>query len=458
MVFKKSILLFTALVFLFSCSHMEREKVFVREPAQDDSSCQELAKSLFLKNNYDSDLQKALVDKKLISLSNKFVTVERPSLNWINKARISLNQSIKNWNNNKYPAFYIFNDEDVVTEARKYFQTLHSIVSPDIAVDPTATKNLALVESWMKSFAGYQKELDQLLEERISLQYNLSLLKKLKLKKDEVRDIKISVKRKGVMVDEILTLRKSDKDLDYQLKKFSEEIKNLDGTLLRNGRIKERIIRQAMLADMLTIIQREFEYALKNTKEPSAELVKEFEELNLLMAKSEFQPSTYGVYRITNKVFIRELAALTKVDVAYKTFVETPLMKLKEVVNAFIENRAIKKQTEEEKVGIFKRIYTKVTSITARQAAVLGGGVSIVGLGAERYFSINNSSFEHEERSRIEEIGTEEAKPQSTSEARAEDIQGTTHTEQLERTKKEEARRSQEHSEVIEVHVDELSR
>lgn len=463
MIMKKSLLI-SSFVLLASCSHMPEERVSVREPAEAKGSCQELAQSLFLKENYEPDLQKALVDKKLITFSSKFVTVEHPKLNWLNKARISLNKSIKNWNNNKYPAFYIFSDEEVVTEAKRYFQTIDSIVSPDVAVNPAATKNMATVEGWMKSFESYQKDVDNLLEERISLQYNLSLLKKLKLKKDEVRDIKVTMKRNGVMVEEILTLRKNEKDLDYQVKRFKEEIKALDGTLLKNGKIKDRIIRQAMLTDMLTIVQREFEYGIKNTKAPNPELQKELERITAMIQKSEFQPTTYGVYRITNKVFIRELASLTKADVAYKKFVETPLLKVKEVVNAYIKNRAIKNQTDEEKVGILKRIYAKITSITPKQAAITGGTVAVAGIGIERYFWIqNNPSHTDPGSARVEEV-TDQSESVDVNGARAvetNDVQGVqtngAHEQQLDRTKKEEEKISDSHSSVIEVHIDELT-
>lgn len=424
----------TVFSLLASCSHTPVERM-PADTGATGGTCQELAQNLFLKDNYEADLQKALIDKKLITFTNKFVVVEHPKMNWINRARISLNQSIKNWNNNKYPAFYIFSNEDVVTEAKKYFQTLSSIVNPDQAVDPSATKNLETVQSWMKSFSSYQKDLDQLLEERISLQYNLSLLKKVKLKKDEVRDIKISIQRNGALVEEVLTLRKNDKDLDYQIKRLKEEIKELDGTLLKNGKIKERVMRQAMLKDMLTIVQREFEYSLKNTASPHADLLKEFEELNALIKTSSFEPSTYGVYRITNQVFIRELASLTKMDVAYKKFVETPALKLKEVVDAFIQNRAVRdaaNPTEAEKIGFFKRVYAKITSITPKQAAIGGSAVVVAGIGFDRYFTLKDNSLTP--------------------------LPERTHEEQMERTAEEDVRRSEAHSQAIEVHIEELTK
>lgn len=448
--YKVSALLFMIFVTTSCTSIRPIDLTSVRAPAAEDN-CVDLTKSFFIKENYQSDLEKALVDKKLITFTNKFVTVEHPRLDWINRVRHSLNQSIKNWNNNKYPAFYIFSDEDIVTHAKNYYKTVDSMVSADVPVAKEASANLEIVTGWIKSFENYQKDIDNLLEERISLQYNYSLLKKLKLKKDEVRDIKLTIKRNGQFVEEIITVRKSDKDVDYQIKRFKEQIREMDGTLFKNGKIKERVIRQAMLNDILTILQREFEYGLKNSAAPNNELVKELDKINALLKNSTFKPTTYGVYRITNKVFLRELAALSKLDVAYKKFVETPLLKFKEVIEAFIHNRPLKGElnpNEPEKVGIFKKLYTKITNITPKQAATGAGVVALAGLGAERYFWIGARSSEEMPNQTVEEV-IEPAQSEESNSA---------HQEQVRRSEEVHSQESAGHSQVIEVHVDELTK
>ena len=434
--FSKKPLFFSVLLMLASCSSLSpslQDQNTAREPANDPVTCNEAALSLFIKPTYEKDLQTALVQKKLLSFSNKFVTVEHPSMNWLNRAREGLNRSIKNWNNNKYPAFYIFSDEEVIPSAKQYFKTMSDKFPAGAELNEGAVKNYELVESWIKSFENYKVEVDQLLEERISLQYNLTLLKKLKLK-EETRDIKLSVMRSGKLVDEIITLRKSDKDLDYQIKKLKSEISEFDGTLLKNGKIKDRIIRQAALEDMITIVHREFEYSLKNSQEispeVSADMLKELERLAVLLKQEELKPVTYGVYRITNKIFIRELLALSKMDVAYKNFVEAPVMKLKEVVDAFIHNRPANNSPGPVKEGIFKRIYAKISSITAKQATISGGVVVAAGIGFQRYFSIVGDPVIIEDRA---------------------------HEVQIERTEEEMVKQSEEHTKVIGSHVQELT-
>lgn len=422
------------LLIVSSCSTTPDKFAYVntpdRIPATEPVTCNELAQSIFLKDNYQTDLVATLANKKLLSFSDKFITIEHPNLDWINSARASLNKSIKNWNSNKYPAFYIFSDEDVVSVAKRYFKVTTDKVPADSIPEEDAIKDYELVQSWIKSYENYQTEVEQLLEEKISLQYNLSLLKKLKLKDDEKRDIKITIKRAGQFVDEVVTLRKSDKDLEYQIAKIKSELKDFDGSLINNGKIKDRIIRQAALKDMLTIVQREFEYSLKNSPAVTDDMGLELERLEALIKKPELQPTTYGVYRISNQVFIRELVALSKLDLVYKNFVQTPVLKFREVVNAFIQNRPLKNATNQEKVGIFKRIYAKISSITLKQASI-GTGITVTaGIGFERYFSLASSQVEV--------------------------LDHDSHANQIEQTEEEARKANEDHTKVVEVKINEL--
>lgn len=439
----KKLSLLTIFLTLASCSSMQEKLQADRMPAEAASSCQDLAKSLFMKDNFKADLNKALYDKKLLKFSNKFVTVQHPNIDWINKTKIALTRSLKNWNNNKYPAFYIFGDEEVVVQAKRYFATVNSMVTNGITPRAEASKNLEVVSGWIKSFENYPKDINNLLEERISLQYNLNILKKFKQTED-IQDIKLVIKRDGKFIDEIVTLRKSDKDKNALVARLKGEIKALDGDLLHNGKIKDRIIRQAALNDMLTITHREFEHGLKNTAVPHEELSLELARLNTLLAKAQLQPTTYGVYRVTNKVFIRETLAATKLDLVYKKFLDTPAMKFKEIIDAFIKKKS--NLTEVEKVGIFKRIYLKVTSLTPKQLAIGGGSVVVAGIGYERYFAVKDKPYSIEEVSGNLEI-------QDVKEINQDDKK---HQEQLERTQKEDAKRTDEHTEVVEVELEEF--
>lgn len=437
---KSLLIILCAGFFLASCSTTPLESFQEREPAEAaPTTCHELAKNIFLSENYDKNLEKALAEKKLITLKEKFIIVQHPRLEWINKIKKSFNQSLRNWNNNRYPSFYLFSEEEIVPMAKRYAENVEKIASNQIAADDEeTTKAFVAVTEWLKAYKNYNVDMDQLIEERISLQYNVNLLKKLKLE-SEPRDIQLTVKRAGQLKSEIITLRKEDKNLAHTIKKLKQEMKDLDGTLFKNGKIKDRIMRQAMLQDMLTILQREMEYASKNGFEGSA-LTQEMDELTALLKQSEFNPVTFGVYKIQDKVFIRELMAASKLDVLYNK-IKDPLNRLKTIVSDYFKNR--KAGTDQEKVGIFKRMYAKITSITPKQAAIGGGTIAVAGLGAERYFWFGKKSTTEEvDHSTAVEIGPEDQ----------------AHQQQLENTEKVETEKHEGHSQVIEVSLEELTK
>lgn len=420
--------------FLASCSSTPLSD---RTPAQTaPANCNELAKSLFINENYEKNLEKALVDKKLITFKEKFILVQHPRLEWINKVKKSFNQSLRNWNNNRYPAFYLFSEEEILPTAKRYAENVEKIAANQVPYDDDqTTKAFLAVEEWIKAYKQYNTDIDQLIEERISLQYNLTLLKKLKLDK-EPRDIQLMIKRAGEMKSEVLTLRKEDKNLQFTMRKLKHEMKELDGTLLRNGKIKDRIMRQAMLQDMLTILHREMEYASKNGFAGDA-LTKEMQTIAELIKQSEFSPVTFGVYKIQDKIFIRELMAASKLDVLYHK--KDPVNRLATIVQDYFKNR--KAGTDKEKAGFFKRLYAKITGITPKQAAIGGGTIAIAGLGAERYFFIKDSKqTELPDQSRVEELGPEDQ----------------AHLQQLENSEKVETEKHEGHSKVIEIQLEEL--
>lgn len=401
----------------------------VREPADfSPSSCSEIAKFFLTNQGHEKDLNTVLLEKKLITFTEKKIQLQYPRLEWINKIKISFNQSLRNLNNFRHPAFYLFNDENALSVVKNYVEHLDKILANTVAPDDEEiTKSYVLVSDWTKAFQNYKTEIDQLIEERISLQYNISLLKKLKLNKNESRDILVSIKRRGVIENEVISLHAEDKNLEFTIGKLKQEMSDLDGTFIRNGKIKERIIRQAMLQDMLKILQRELEHTIKNASAPNELMSAELEKLSTILKDKEFAPSTYGVYKINDSIFIRELFILTKLDIAYKT-IETPLINIKNILSNYFKNDG----TDKEKVGILKRIYAKITSISPKQAAI-GGTATITGaIGLERYFSFGKADSR--------ELGAQEQ----------------AHLEQLERTREAEKAEHDKHAQAVEIQIEEL--
>ncbi len=511
----KSFILTFVCLMLASCSTLAPNPevpVEDRAPAAVSiSSCADMIKNFFSgeksgAKNIEKDLNATLLERKLISRKDKMMMVQYPKLEWINKVKKSFNQSLRNWNNNRYPAFYTFNEEEIVPLAKRYGENLEKILTNQVpADDEETTKAFVAISDWMKLFSNYKTDMDQLIEERISLQYNINLLKKIKLPDNESQDVQITIKRAGALQTETVTLRKEDKNLDLTIKKLKKQIDDLDGTIIRNGKIKDRIVRQAMLQDMLTIVQREAEYASKNAAAPNEEVAKELEKLSALIKNSDFAPSTYGVYKINNKVFLRELIATSKLDVAY-TKIKDPVNKIKTIVTDYFKNKMA--GTDQEKIGILKKFYAKITNISAKQVTIGGGSVALAGIGVERYFWLKDKSVKEVGNGgpKVEQVddvkdektedakvtgtedakvtGTENAKSEGTENAKNQSIetakdQGVenpndtaldrpasdtlsaddqAHQQQLEHTKKIEKDKNEGHSSVVEIQIDELTK
>lgn len=192
---------------LYSCSSLVPVAV-ERSPAENMAkNCPDLMSDFILTPSYQKDLKTALLDKKLITFKQKLMQVEYPRLKWINDVKKSFNISLKNWNHKRFPTFYLAHEEEVIPIAKAYSKSLEKELNNEL--DEQAIDNLKSVRSWMSSYENYNQELDQLLEERIALQYNYSLIQKLDLK-NETRDIALTFKRQGVLTSEVFSLHPDD--------------------------------------------------------------------------------------------------------------------------------------------------------------------------------------------------------------------------------------------------------
>lgn len=412
-----------------SCSSLTSNSALTnRYPAEQIQSCNDLVKNIFSAKSYEKNLNRALAKKELITFTEKKALIKYPSIDWINKVKKSFANTLRNWNNNRYPAFYIYNDEDALAIIKKNIQSLESNEFPEAETS---------VNNWLTSFQNYSKELDLLLEERISLQYNINLLKKIELKTDAPYDVQITLRKNGEYINQVFTLRKNDKNLDFVIKQFKNEMKELDGGLASNGKIKDRIIRQAMLLEMLTIYHRELEHSLKNAPAPSQIALQKLQDLTQILSQKEFSPSSYGIYKVTNKVFARELLATTKLDKLYYKIKE-PLLNLKSFAADFFKGNG---KNDKEEIGIFKKLYLKISSITPKQIAIGGGTATIGAIGFDRYFYIKNSG------------NVEVVEPDIQNQITEDDL---AHEEQVKRTEETEIEKQTAYSENIDVQVEEL--
>lgn len=418
------IYILTALLFVYSCSSVKDQKDKVdlwidRIPASESKSCSTLIEAFFetssgkvsIKGSLDikaDDVTNIMLKKGILKRKENFLLLEHPSIDWINKVRKSFITNLKSWNKNRYPVFYFGKEIDFEKRGR----SIASLLEKKIAGTANEEEKVLLdqILNEVKSFSTYQNEIDAIIKERISLQYNIDMLKKIKLDKEAV-DVKVTLAKASGDVTEIITLRKEDKNKGLAIHKLKQQLKELNGKIFRHGKVEERVIRQAMLKDIVTIYHREIEHAIKNNINRTAELDNLYSSLSAFLKNSDFEPSSYGVFRVDRKVLQDELMMFTKLDRAsIKISVATD--KVKASFGSFFRNRNA--GTDEEKVGFFKNMYLSVSNMTVGDMTKYGI-VAGVGFGTSHYFflGIDNKNEDNGDGPSVEEITVEDLKSET---------------------------------------------
>lgn len=186
------IYILTALLFVYSCSSVKDQKDKVdlwidRIPASESKSCSTLIEAFFetssgkvsIKGSLDikaDDVTNIMLKKGILKRKENFLLLEHPSIDWINKVRKSFITNLKSWNKNRYPVFYFGKEIDFEKRGR----SIASLLEKKIAGTANEEEKVLLdqILNEVKSFSTYQNEIDAIIKERISLQYNIDMLKK----------------------------------------------------------------------------------------------------------------------------------------------------------------------------------------------------------------------------------------------------------------------------------------
>jgi hypothetical protein len=345
----------------------------------DGDACGELVKK-FITKDYNEGVLKALESKELVKRSSNKMQVKLPRDAWWTRLKDSWTHTFKNWNDNKYVSLYMFDDEETVASAAVYAKLFRkSLEGADLNEDELIViKN---IDTWTKSFTNYQQELDNLVNERISLAYNVDLLKKYSFDGDRA-EVDLTFVKDGKEVSERMVFYKDDKNLQYYINQLEKRITQLDGGMFDwwfdEGLIKQRIIQQAMLKDKMTIVHRELEYFINNTEGIDeailVELKAKFNSIDEMLANFDFKPSNYGINKVTNKSLRKELWSLPRTVKAYKKVQDG-----KKVMNELLSDQ------DKDRLKFFTNGYARVFQGTALGALVSGSGASIW-LGVKDYF------------------------------------------------------------------------
>ncbi len=375
----KYIYLFS-IALLFSCSSVLTSTPS-RIPAsiEDDPNCANVVRK-FITNDYNETLLKEIENKDLIKRSTNTMQIKLPKKSWWNKFKDSWTHTFKNWNDNKYVSFYMYDEEETVASAAAYAKFLRKTVD-QVEVNKDEEAVLKTIDTWFTKYTHYEKELNDLINERVSLAYNRDILKKYNFEGNRAEVDLIFVKN-GEEVHEKMIFYKDDKNLQYYIKQLDKRITELDGGMFDwwfdEGVIKQRIIQQAMLQDKLIITHRELEYYINNTEgmtEATLETLKlklkQFEEA---IDNLNFNPSKYGINKIANRSIRKEIAALPKTIKSFKKVQDG-----KKVMNELLTDQ------DKDRLKFFTNGYARVFQGTALGALATGSGTSIW-IGLKEYF------------------------------------------------------------------------
>ncbi|WP_417336858.1 hypothetical protein [Halobacteriovorax marinus] len=367
-------------VTLASCSSTSRyNSSRVPASAEDDPNCANIVRK-FITNDYNEKLLQEIENKDLIKRSTNKMQIRLPKRSWWNKFKDSWTHTFKNWNDNKYVSFYMFDDEETVASAAAYAKILRKTVDQhEISKDEEDV--LKTIDTWFHKFTHYEKELDDLINERISLAYNRDILKKYHFEGNRA-EVDLTFVKGGKEVEEKMVFYRDDKNLQYYIKQLDKRITELDGGVFDwwfdEGLIKQRVIQQAMLQDKLIITHRELEYFINNTEgisDSSLTALKiKLEQIQTAIDDLDFRPANYGINKIANRSIRKEIAALPKTIRSFKKVQDG-----KKVMNELLTDQ------DKDRLKFFTNGYARVFQGTALGAFMTGSGTSIW-LGLKDYF------------------------------------------------------------------------
>ncbi len=304
---------------LTSCTSMSPQKIY-RDIASVDTPSNSCGSSMkhFIEADYNVKVMKALEDKKLVTKKSDSMQIRLPGQSWWQRTRKAWTQRLKNWNDNKYPTYYMYDDEESVAHAVAYGKLFSNNFTGAVEVEDQKVA-IKRVDEWIQHFSDYKKELNDLIDERISVAYNRDLLKRNKPDADRL-EVDLIYKKNGKDVEENIIFYEDDRNFQYYVKQLEKQLTGLDGGMFDwwfdEGRIKQRIIKQAILKDQVTIVHRELEYFYHNSPDLASD-VKEamknkIDELASILKEDEFQPSKYGLAKVDWKKWRKEAGQLPK--------------------------------------------------------------------------------------------------------------------------------------------------
>ncbi|EQC49195.1 hypothetical protein M899_0778 [Bacteriovorax sp. BSW11_IV] len=342
----------TSLFLLSACSSTGIHKTSDRTPSSVKSEKPYIGGCFdtvgrFLEDDYANKLAKALEEKKLVQRKTKRLTIKAPGKHMFARMLDYGSHIFKKIiNDNRYHAFYMYDDEETLPNILIYIKGL---VGDEKAMGGFEDSS-KIVTTWLKEFKNYEADLDEMLKMRVSLAYNLNILKTYKKSNPDFDRIQFSLWKNGKWEETIITIRQDDHNLEALIGDLQSKLNTFDGGWrsspnkdsgglarisighIDEGMLRTRVLKQAYLRDRLTILHRELEFAYNNlnNRDEFASISEEnkkvitdlYKELSFTLAKEEYRPSHWAENRISYKKFMSEFKYSSKSSKYYQKFLD----------------------------------------------------------------------------------------------------------------------------------------
>ena|GEM_PF-2806599 len=322
------------LIFIFaisSCSQIEKSSQRTpASPGPTGPACRELM-ARFIEPGYEKNIKQAIEEKRLVHRSLNRITVRRPRPSVFTKLYQKAERFFSRVvNDNRFPAYYIFDEAETVPKIMAY---VRSYVKGGVEESGKNAKEDfgPLVEKWLGDYELYEKQIDDLIKTRVSLSYNLNLLRHYKSEAADIDRVKLHFYKNGKFEESVFTFREADDNLDVLISDIQNEINRFDGGMFTSnqrensrlgfnfvteGVIRNRVLDQARLKDRLTILHREVEFVFLNlgkrdefigyTEEGKKSLEELYVRVSNLLTDTDTRPSNWAVKKTSRQKFIKE--------------------------------------------------------------------------------------------------------------------------------------------------------
>jgi hypothetical protein len=296
-------------------------------------NCSELMVNL-AQAGYEANIRRALESKELVHRSHGRLTIQRPRASFLtplyNRTQRFFSRVI---NDNRYPAYYIFDEAETTSKIIAYIRGLANSEVSSSTNHRDAVKDFGSeIQKWLDDYQEYQKQLDDLVKTRVSIAYNLNILKHYKNDAPDVDRVSLTFYRNGQLEETIFTFRREDDNLSVLIRDLESELKRFDGgfftqesrdharlnfDFFNEGAIRERVLLQSQLRDKILILNREAEFAFINLRnqmdsetldrDSLANLELLYNQTTSLLNDSAVRPSTWATTKISRDKMLSEM-------------------------------------------------------------------------------------------------------------------------------------------------------